>query len=101
MSRVELAPDVLEDFDRFLAHMARFKIPDAPLRIHEIVQTLELLNHSPLIGRPVAGGKLELVIGRDARGYVAQYRYVPSIDRAFVLAIRSQREEAYRRSRPD
>ena len=101
MSRVELAPEVLEDFDRFLAHMARFDIRDAPARIQEIVQALEVLSHSPLIGRPVRGGKRELVIGRDARGYVVQYRYVPpGIDTAFVLAIRSQREKAYRRHRP-
>jgi hypothetical protein len=38
----------------------------------------------------------ELVIGRDARGYVALYRYAPEIDTVFVLAIRSQREAGYR-----
>ena len=56
-----------------------------------------LLTHSPLIGRPVRGGKRELVIGKDSRGYVALYRFLARIDTVFVLAIRSQREAGYRR----
>lgn len=99
MARIELAPEVLEDFDRFLNHMARFDIPDISARIQEIVEALQVLAHSPLIGRPVRDGRRELVIGRDTRGYVAQYRYVPGIDTVFVLAIRSQREKGYRRRR--
>jgi len=99
MARVELAPEVLDDFDRFLDHMARFEVADAPARIAEIVQAIDILTHSPLIGRPVRGGKRELVIGRDFRGYVALYRYVARIDTAFVLAIRSQREAGYKRKR--
>jgi len=97
MARVELAPDVLDDFDRFFDHMARFEVEDAPARIGEIVQAVQILTHSPLIGRPVRGGMRELVIGRDSRGYVALYRFVASIDTVFVLAIRSQREQGYKR----
>ena len=99
MARVELAPGVFEEFDRFLDHMARFDIPDAPARIHEIVQAIQVLTHSPFIGRPVRGGKRELVIGQDARGYVVQYRYVPGLDTVFVLAMRSQKEKGYQRRR--
>ncbi len=87
MARVELAPEVLDEFDRFFDHMARFEIADEPARIGEIVQAIQVLIHSPLIGRPVKGGKRELVIGRDAQGYVALYRFVDSIDTVFVLAI--------------
>jgi toxin ParE1/3/4 len=97
VARVELAPDVLDDFDRILEHLARFEVADAPARIGEIVQAVDILSHSPLIGRPVRGGKRELVIGRDAHGYVALYRLVASIDTVFVLAIRSQRERGYKR----
>jgi plasmid stabilization system protein ParE len=97
MARVELAPEVFEDFDRILAHMARFDVADAPVRISEIVQAIEILRHSPLIGRPVKGGKRELLIGRDANGYVALYLFVASIDTAFILAIRGQRESGYKR----
>ena len=97
MARVELAPEVLDDFDRFFDHMARFEVADAPARIGEIVQAIQILTHSPLVGRLVKGGKRELVIGREAHGYVALYRFVASIDTVFVLAIRSQHEARYRR----
>jgi toxin ParE1/3/4 len=99
MARIELAPEILDDFDRFLDHMARFEIEDVPARIGEIVQAIQILAHSPLIGRPVKGGKRELVIGQGARGYIALYRSVGSIDTVFVLAMRSQREAGYKQKR--
>lgn len=95
MTQVEIAPGVLDDFDRFLEHMASFAISDARERIDALLQALQVLTHSPLIGRPVADGKRELVIGRGSRGYVALYRYLAGIDAAYVLAIRSQREGGY------
>lgn len=99
MARIELAPEVLDDFDRFLDHMARFEIPDVPLRIADIIQAIQILSHSPLIGRPVKGGKRELVIGRDSRGHVALYRFMADIDTVFVPAIRNQRESGYKHRR--
>ena len=89
MTRVELAPEVFDDFDRILDHLARFEVEDAPARIGEILQAVQILTHSPLIGRPVRGDKRELVIGRHSHGYVALYRFVASLDTVFVLAIRS------------
>jgi toxin ParE1/3/4 len=96
MARLELAPEVLNDFDRFLDHMAKFEVDDAPARIVEIVPAVQILTHSPLIGRPVREGKRELVIGRAERGYIALYRFVAGIDTVFILAIRSQREAGYK-----
>lgn len=96
MTRIELAPEVLDDFDRVLDHLAQFDIPDAGPRIIDLVQALQVLTHSPLIGRKVKGGKRELVIGRGSRGYLALYRHVADIDTVFVLAVRSQREAGYR-----
>ena len=96
MARVEFASEVLDDFDRFFDHMARFDIEDASGRISEIVQAIQILTHSPLIGRPVRNGRRELVIGRDPHGYVVLYRFVARIDTIFVLAIRSQREAGYK-----
>ncbi len=98
MARIELAPEVLDDFDRFFEHLARFEVEDLPARIGEIAQALQILSHSPLIGRPVKGGKRELVIGRESRGYIALYRFVAGIDTVFILAIRSQREAGYERA---
>jgi toxin ParE1/3/4 len=67
VARVELAPEIVEDFDRILAHQAQYALADASARIMEIVQAIDVLAHNPLIGRPDSNGKRELVIGRGAR----------------------------------
>ena len=64
-------------------------------RVAEIIQALDVLSHSPLIGRSARRGNRELVIGHGRHGYVALYRFVPGIDPVFVLAVRSQRESEY------
>lgn len=97
MTRIELAPEVLDDFDRFFDHIAQHEPGSAPERIGAILEALQILTLSPLIGRPVRGGKRELVIGQASRGYVALYHYVDAIDTVFVLALRSQREAGFKR----
>lgn len=95
MARIELSPEVAEDFDRILDHLATYQIESPGQRIGEIVTALDVLEQNPLIGRPVANGKWELVIGRHTRGYLALYRYLPEMDIVFVLAIRCQHEAEY------
>lgn len=95
MSQVELAPEVGDDIERILEHLALHAVENAPSRIQEIIQAIAVLEHNPLIGRPVNEGRRELVIGHRSRGYVALYRYIPAIDTVFVLALRSQREAGY------
>jgi plasmid stabilization system protein ParE len=99
MPRIALAPEVLDDFNRFFDHQSEHGIHDTPERIGEIIDAIQILEHSPLIGRNAEGGKRELVIGEASRGYVALYRYVSEVDTVFVLAVRSQRESGYKRSR--
>ncbi len=96
MTRIEIVPEVFDDFDRFFDFIAQFDVDAAPERIAEILEALQILATSPMIGRPVKGGKRELVIGKASRGYVALYRYLAQLDTAFVLAIRSQRESGYK-----
>ena len=100
VSRVELAPEIAEDFDRILDHLASHDVENPGQRIREIIAALDILEQNPLIGRPVANDKRELVIGRRAHGYVALYRYVPEMDTVFVLAIRGQREAGYSERHP-
>ena len=90
-----MAAEVGEDFDRILDHLARYQVENPGLRIREIIEALNVLEHNPLIGRPVNNDKRELVIGRRSHGYVALYRYAAGIDTVFVLAVRSQREAGY------
>lgn len=98
MSRIELAPEIGDDFERIFDHPAQYDVADMPLRIREIIQAIAILDQSPLIGRPVYDDKRELVIGRRSHGYVALYRYIAEIDTVFVLAVRSQREAGYTRT---
>jgi toxin ParE1/3/4 len=95
MARIELAPEIQEDFDRILDHLSKYAVEDARGRIREIVQAIDVLQHNPLIGKPASADMRELVIGRRAHGYLALYRYIEQIDTVFVLAIRSQREAGY------
>ena len=97
MARIELAPDVAEDFERILDHLERFEAVDLPGRVEEIVQAISVLAHNPQIGRPAKGENRELVIGRQSHGYVALYRYIEELDLVFVLAVKSQREAGYGR----
>jgi toxin ParE1/3/4 len=98
MTRIELAPEVFDDFDRFFDRISEVgAASDASQRIGDLIDALNILVHSPLIGRKVKGGNRELVIGQSSRGYVALYRFLPDIDTVFVLALRSQRESDYKR----
>jgi plasmid stabilization system protein ParE len=98
MARIELAPGVFDDFGRVFDHTPKFGDPAAATqRIDEITKAVDVVTHSPLIGRKAKGGKRELVIGRALRGYVVLCRFLPDLDTVFVLALRSQRESDYRR----
>lgn len=95
MAIIELAPEVGEDFQRILDHLNEFKVENPEQRIEEIINAIDILTNSPLIGRPADSGLRELVIGRRSHGYIALYRYISEIDTVFVLAIRSQSEACY------
>ena len=92
MSHIELASEAGGDFDRILDHLAQHQVENPALRIQEIIEAINVLEHNPMIGRPADNDKRELVIGRRSHGYVALYRYIVEIDTVFVLAIRSQKE---------
>ena len=92
MSHIELASEVGDDFERILDHLAQYQVENPALRIREIIEAINVLEHNPMIGRPAKNDKRELVIGRRSHGYVALYRYIVEIDTVFVLAVRSQQE---------
>jgi addiction module RelE/StbE family toxin len=98
VARVELAPELQNDFDRIFDHLSEYAVEDAPGRIREIIQAIDVLQYNPLIGRIAFTDTRELIIGRSAHGYVAFYRYIELVDTVFVLAIRSQREAGYERT---
>ena len=81
----------------FAISQRRDAIAVRPLRIEAIVAAIDILETSPVIGRPVAFGQRKLVIATGSSGYLALYRYNPVLDTAFVLAVRGQRERDYKR----
>ena len=99
MARIELAPEVGDDFERILEHLTQYEVENTAARVRDIIQAIDVLTTNPFIGRSAAGNSRELIIGRRAQGYVALYRYVPEIDTVFILAIRNQREAGYKRER--
>jgi len=105
MVKIQLASEVGDDIERILDHLSRLEVGDATERIQQILEAIAVLQHNPLIGRPVDirqgesatpdSGLRGLVIGRRVRGYVALYRYVAKLDIVFVLALRGHREAGY------
>jgi plasmid stabilization system protein ParE len=97
VTRVDLATEVGDDFERILDYLMTHDVEDAASRVGDIITAISALERNPLLGRPAQNERRELVIGRGSRGHVALYRYVPEIDTVFVLAVRSQREAGYTR----
>ncbi len=98
MSRILLAPEVEDDFERIFNFSFERSPEYAAQRIQAIMAAIDILETSPLIGRPVAYKQRELVISTGPSGYLALYRYDAMADIAYVLAVRSQREQDYKRS---
>ena len=96
MSRIVLAAQVRADFDRIFDFLFEHAPEFAAVRIEAIIAVIDVLETSPLIGRPIACGQRELVIATGSSGYLALYRYDPVTDTVFVLTVRRQRELGYK-----
>jgi plasmid stabilization system protein ParE len=94
---VRLSVHVREDFDRIFDFLFEHAPEYASDRIQSIMDAIDILQTSPVIGRPVAYGQRELIISTGSSGYFALYRYDPLADAVLVLTVRSQREKGYRR----
>jgi toxin ParE1/3/4 len=96
VTRTVLAQQVQADFDRIFDFLFEHAPEYAATRIEAIIEAIDILQSSPLIGRPAAFGQRELIISTGASGYLALYRYDPVQDTVFVLTVRSQREQDYK-----
>ena len=95
MAQLIYADDALRSFERIVEFVRTTDPVRAITTVDVIVDALEILTRHPLIGRPLADGRHELLISRGQSGYVALYRYNELLDIVFVLAIRHQREAGY------
>lgn len=96
MAQIVLTPRFRNDLDRVFDFLFDHAPETVLARIEEIVEALQILTSSPLIGRPAADELRELVISVGASGYVALYAYAADDDLVRVVALRSQRERGYR-----
>jgi hypothetical protein len=92
LARIEVAAEVAGDLDRIVDHLTQHDASRIDEWIMGLIDAIEVLKHSPLMGRPVRHDLRELVVGRDEDGCVILYKYISELDTAFVLAVRSQRE---------
>lgn len=95
MSALHYEAGFLRDLDRIVAHLEAHEADDIAARVADILESLELLQRHPLIGRAAQPPRRELVIGQGSRGYVALYRYDPLDDMVVVLGLRAQREAGF------
>ena len=94
-TRLDIAERFHKDIDHIVAHLRAHDANDIDVRVEEIFGALWVLKSHPLIGRLADDGSRELVIGRDARGFVVRYRYNPIKDEVDVAALRAQREAGF------
>lgn len=95
MSALRYEAAFLRDLDRIVAHLEAHEADDIAGRVGDILESLELLQRHPLIGRPAEPPRRELVIGQGGRGYVARYRYDPLEDEVVILGVRAPREAGF------
>ena len=98
MPHVRLSARAQSDISRphaFLLEKDSNAAKRAVLAIREAFMPLE---QSRMVGRPVEDydALRELVIDFGAAGYLALYRFEPSLDVVTILAIKHQREDDYK-----
>ncbi len=49
MARIELAPEVNDDFARIIEHLQIYDVTNAKARIQEIIQAISVLEHKILV----------------------------------------------------
>jgi len=95
MPAVALSSHALSDLERLRDFLRDVDPSSVDSTVKLILDALGVLEHHPLIGRPVESGLREMVISRGKTGYVGLYRYDDARDRVLVLSIRHQRQAGY------
>ena len=97
--RIIYAAEVRDDLERIAEHLEAFTDADAPERLTALSRSIETLEVSPYLGRPLLHrrGRRELVVGRRSRGYVVRYSIDEEARMVLVLGIRGQREGGFSR----
>ena len=97
MSHVRLSKRAQSDLSRLHAFLVRKDINAAKRAVLAIREAFMPLQHAPMMGRPVEDrdNMRELVIDFGTSGYLALYRFEPTMDAITILAIKHQSEDDY------
>ena len=97
MPHVRLSARAQSDILRLHAFLLGKDLNAAKRVVLAIREAFMPIKQSHLIGRPVEDSTelRELVIEFGASGYLALYRFEPSMDVVTILAIKHQREDSY------
>ena len=96
MARIIYSQRALDDLERLVDFLFNDD-PNIALQTVDLIQeAISLLEHHPLIGRPIKNELRELVISRGNTGYVGLYSFEEIDDVILVLAIRHHSEAGYR-----
>ena len=96
MNEVQYTERALNDIERVSDFLLGTDPKAAAATVGIIFEALDILTHSPEIGRKVRTDHRELVISRGSSGYLALYRFFPVDQKVLILAIRHQREVGYK-----
>jgi len=92
---LSLSAAALRDLERLQDFLREAGDPLEADLLEFVTDALDVLTHQPGIGRPLPGGQRELIIGRGASGYLAQYWLDRVHSVVLVGRIRHQRESGY------
>ena len=95
MTRWLVSLDAADDLEALVDFLVSDMPEHAVQTVDLIMDTLNILQDHPNIGRPLQLPLRELVISRGRTGYMALYEYDAQADVVVVLAIRHQRQAGY------
>jgi plasmid stabilization system protein ParE len=96
VARLVYSDEALQDLERIVEFLLEASPRSASGAIRQIRRAVDVLAVHPRIGRRVRGQLRELVISHGNTGYLALYRFEPSLDVVRILPVRHQREAGYR-----
>ncbi|KQV80327.1 hypothetical protein ASD15_15835 [Massilia sp. Root351] len=89
MAQVVLMPTAESNVEQIFEYFASSSVQRSAHKITELTNKLSILEHAPLLGRPLPTGQRELLIGDRRHTYAVRYQYDQARDTVFVLSIRS------------
>jgi plasmid stabilization system protein ParE len=95
MAQVIYSDEAFVDLERIIEFLLETSPDAAAQTLESIHSAIGILESHPLIGRRVDEHIRELVISREATGYLALYRFDPAYDVVRILRVRHQREAGY------